>query len=462
MPARAALPLIALRIRSVRPLSPGMREGLLVAALAVLCAVTYLPAVNNGFISDDFIMLEYVEQWRADFGFLFRIAPDVFRITSYVVLRIFMWAFGYSSAPLYAFVILVHFVNCVLLFRLCRLLSGDFRIAAAAALLFSVTQNAQEAVMWLAAMAYALGGFCILASLVFWQRGRYGASSIFFLVGLFSTESVLVLLLLVPLTDSWVSGHMRWRRQYLFLLAPPLVLAAVFVATLPSHHMVHEGLYAFGWHALVVFGRSLFRLVFPWVLSLILILGILERRLVLREVFPAIVWMCITLSPFVFLTYQAYVPSRHNYVPVMGLALALAGLLVGARSRRLAAVLMAMVMVANISYIWVRKDAQYEQRAAPTTKLLEELRRRRPERILVEDFPLNPWMARMCARHVPGWQPHLIQVNGPVDSCATCPAFRWVEAGGRYEIILPGDRQDAGSVRAASAHVVGHDFPRKP
>ncbi len=421
---------------------PGIKTALFVTILAGLCVVTYLPALDNGFISDDYIMLDWVEQWRADVSYLFKLAPDVFRLTSYAVLRFFTWAFGYNAVILYAFLILVHFANCMLLFRLSRLLGGDFRKAAMAAVLFAVIQKAQEAIMWLAAMAYALGGFCVLAALVLWRKGHHWISSIFFLAGLFSTDSVLALLLLVPLADAWVSWRLRWRRQYLILLAPPLVFTIIFFATLPSNQMVQERLYAIGWHALIVFGKSVFRLAFPTLLAAIALLSLMEHRLLLREISRGVAWMCITLLPFIFVTYQSHVPSRHNYVPVMGLALALAKLFVASRSRQLVGAMIALVAVANISYIWIRKDSQFELRARPTTLLLEELRSRAPERILVADFPLNPWIAKMSARHVDGWEPWMIEIDSAADSCATCPRLQWNKRDERYDVILPGDGRD--------------------
>jgi len=425
-----------------RHVQPGIKMTLFVTILAALCVVTYLPALDNGFISDDYIMLDWVEQWRADVTYLFKLAPDVFRLTSYAVLRFFTWTFGYNAPILYAFLILVHFANCMLLFKLSRLLGGDFRKAAMAAVLFAVIQKPQEAIMWLAAMAYALGGFCVLLALVLWRKGRHGISSIFFLVGLFSTESALVLLLLVPLTDAWVSGRLRWRQQYLILLAPSLIFTATFFVTLPSNQMVQDRIYAFGWQALLVFGKSIFRLAFPTLLAAIVLLSLMEHRLLLRQISRGVAWMCIALLPFIFLTYQNHVPSRHNYVPVMGLVLALAGLFAASRSRRLAGAMIALFAVSNISYIWIRKDSQFELRARPTTLLLEELRRRPSEPILVVDFPLNPWMAKMSARHVDGWEPWMIETDAAAGSCSACPRFQWIERDQRYDVVLPGNRRD--------------------
>ena len=146
--------------------------------------------------------------------------------------------------------------------------------------------------------------------------------------------------------------------------------------------------------------------------------------------------MCVTLLPFIFLTYQNHVPSRHNYVPVMGLALALAGLFAATRSRRLVGVFVTLIVVANVSYIWFQKDPQFRLRALPTTRLLEEFKRHPPRQILVVDFPLNTWIAKTVARHVKGWEPYMIEVNTQTESCSTCPRLLWSQRHGKYECDL--------------------------
>ncbi|GEM_PF-1690911 len=414
------------------------RAALPLACVAALCVLAYLPAFDNGFISDDFIMLDWVEQWRSDFTFLFRISPDVFRIPTYVVLRAFLWAFGYHVPPLYAFVILVHIANCFLLYRFCRLRAGGGQAAALAALLFAASQDGQEAIMWLAAMTYALAGFFILAALVLWAKQRFVAAALVFLAGLFTSESVLVLLLLIPLSDAWEAGKLRWRARYLLLLPPLLIFAAVFFGTLPENYMVAERAYALGWHGGIVFARSMFRLAFPGVVFAVAVIWLAEHRVAFPALARGAAWSCITLLPFIFLTYQYHVPSRHAYVPAMGSALALAGLLAACGRRGLRHAVAAVLVIANISYIWLRKDAQFEERARPTTLLLEELKSRSPERIVIAGFPLNPWMAKAAARHVPGWDPRMIEVDAPEDSCPACPRLWWNPQRKEYEGDLSG------------------------
>src|SRR5436309_11050332 len=270
------------------------KKSRFVALLGLLCGLTYLPALNNGFISDDFIMLEWLREWREDFSFLLKLAPDVFRLTSYIILGFLKFAFGYRAGFFYAFSILLHFTNCILLWRLVQRLIPRPSIARLAAVLFAVVYKPSEAIMWVAAMADTLSGLCVLASLLLWLKGRFLGSSLFYLAGLFSKESSIVTLLLVPLLDFWINRRVSLRRQYSYLLVPTLIFSAVFVMTLSSNHMMHEGLYAFGSHALIVLAKSLQRLVFPSLAMAVLLFIFTRHQRPPFELVVGLTWMIIS------------------------------------------------------------------------------------------------------------------------------------------------------------------------
>ena len=207
---------------AVRPTASALLDSFLpgsggwfAALLAALCLFAYAPAINNGFISDDYLMLEWVRVWTQDFSYLFKIAPDVFRITSYAVLWMLERFFGHSPEFFYAFVILVHFVNSLLLWKVLRLVTRSPQVSSLAAIVFVVFQNPQEAVMWLAAMGDALAGLCVLGALLLWLRKHFVASALCYLVGLFSKESAIVFLFLLPLIEFSMTRQVRLRRQHL-------------------------------------------------------------------------------------------------------------------------------------------------------------------------------------------------------------------------------------------------------
>src|SRR5262245_38154292 len=105
----------------------------------------------------------------------------------------------------------------------------------------------------------------------------------------------------------------------------------------------------------------------------------------------------------------------------------------------------------NIGYLWTVKDAQFERRAAPTTRLLEQLRAHRPASLLVLDFPINPWMARMAARLVPGWSPAMIRVEEPPDACPDCLTLRWNRTTESFELVAAHEPLVRHSVPASTA-----------
>lgn len=393
--------------------------------LMCLCAIAYLPAFNNGFISDDYVMLEWAKTWRRDFSFLFKIVPDVFRLTTYLFLGFLQWIFGYRHEYFYGFTILVHFSNCVLLYRLLDGIPGSRKVAALAAVFFAVAQHPQEAVMWVAAMACGLGAICVLATLILWLRGHFVASTLCFMIGLFSMESTLVTLVLLPLLEFSIHRKLTFRREYWYLLIPTILFTFIFLGSVSHNYQVTPGTYRFGAHGLLVLGMSLHKLMFPWLYLAILLVAASQRRMTFGELRYPFPWMIVALLPFIFVTYQNHVPSRHMYLSAMGFAWALAVQLRSLDRVRLRHAFVVAFIAANIGYIWFVKDAQFEERAAPTTRLQEFLRGRQPGRLMIANFPLNPWIAKMATRPLPGWQPEMLFVNEQTEACPDCLSLQW-------------------------------------
>jgi hypothetical protein len=401
--------------------------------LATLCFVAYMPAFNNGFISDDYVILERLRALKENFWYLFSIPPDNFRSTTYVFFGLLEAAFGYHSAFFYAFTILVHFGNSVLLGKLIHLVTGRTRTAILAATLFAVFQNPQEAVMWLAGMSDALLGFSVLCALILQLKGRYLLGALAYLAALFSKESALILLPLLVLCEYPTARKVAFRRHYWYLIIPSLVFSILFIYLMSGNVMLSHGLYAFRVHAFLVLGRSFHRLVFPWLYLAILAFVLHARRGPPPALGFGLAWMAIALLPYIFLTYQNHVPSRHEYLASMGLVWALAVVLDNMNSARLRQTCVIAFIIVNIAYIWLVKDAQFERRAAPTSQLLEYLRANPPGRLLVSGFPLNPWIAKMTARLAPGWQPEMLAVDEALETCNGCPKLRWNSKTESYE-----------------------------
>ena len=152
----------------------------LVLLLAWLGLAAYWPAFDNHFISDDYVILETLNTGGLNINLLFENPPEGFRMTSYVAFGLLRGIFGYRSEFFYAFTVLVHVLNGLLLWKLISLITGKVETGLLAAVLFVTIQNPIEAVMWLAGMNEALMGLGALATLLLWTKGRYLGSLLFY------------------------------------------------------------------------------------------------------------------------------------------------------------------------------------------------------------------------------------------------------------------------------------------
>ena len=215
------------------------------------------------------------------------------------------------------------------------------------------------------------------------------------------------------------------RREHLYFLGTTCFFAGLFLYTSSANHHIVHGFYAFGPNALGVLARSLHRLAFPWfylALSMVLWQGGWRSLLSVRA---GVGWILVSLLPYVFLTYMGHVPSRNLYLASMGLVSVVAVMLKGIDSARFRKAFVAAFITVNMGYIWFVKDPQFEERAAHTTQLVEELQRRPPAPLLIENFPQEPRHAKLTTRLVPGWEPQMLRVNEEVDNCLDCPKLRW-------------------------------------
>ena len=405
-------------------------------AIAYLLSVAaYAPAFRNGFISDDFVILGRIENWTRDLS-TFAIPPEGPRLVLYGCFALLRGLFGYRPEAFYAFALMLHLLNVWLLGKLLFLLTSRKSVSAAGSILFAVFQNPQEAVMWLAAMSDALAGVFVLVALIAWAKERHAWSAVWYMGALFSKESGIALLVLIPLIDWLRTGRVRFRLAYLYLLLPSAVFLAVFLANLHSNAFFSVGLYAFRPFGALVLVNSAHRLAFPWIYIALLLYIIGGARIWSREVAAFCAWIPVTLAPYCFITYQSHVPSRSQYLAAMGVAALIALLMDNLRERTHRVAFLSAFILVNIGYLWVVKYPQYVIRRMPTELLLNELRSRSPRCLEISGFPLNPWIAKETTLLVPGWHPEMLRVDVP--SSGPCERLRWNGVLGRYEPLNPG------------------------
>src|SRR5579883_386254 len=294
--------------------------------LAAACLAGYLPAFNNGFIADDYVILDWAGRFFAHPGFLLSIPPKNFRMTSYVVFELLKRAFGYQPLIWYAVNTTFHFIACVVLWRLLLRVENEFT-AGLATLLFAVFQQPQEAVMWLAAMNETLAAIFILGALLLWTRNKHGWALLCYTLALISKESAPILLLLIPLVQ-WRQKKPLYPRPYLLYFIPTAVFAVVFLMTWSANHMIRGQFYTVSPHALLVLAITLHRLLWPWMYvfaALAMIWGAV--RLSGKGVLTALGVIALPMLPYIFLTYDKHLPSRQLYLSCMVFMLMVAGMI---------------------------------------------------------------------------------------------------------------------------------------
>jgi hypothetical protein len=100
----------------------------------------------------------------------------------------------------------------------------------------------------------------------------------------------------------------------------------------------------------------------------------------------------LTLTPYVFLTYQTRVPSRHTYLAAAGLALLIGTAFEVLPPRRWAiGLLCAAVVAGNVANLWIRKLPSYQQRAEATQRYLR-VARAHPGPIAIGRAPFPLWV----------------------------------------------------------------------
>jgi hypothetical protein len=369
------------------------RTWLALCGIAVVSAITYLPAINNSFISDDFGIFPMIDALEQNPAYIFDAASELFRVTSYGYFWICMKLFGLSAPPYYMAGILLHALISVLVYVLVLRITGRPVAAWAAAVFFSAYERHQEAVMWVsAANEMLLTFFCVLF-LILWQRATerdrapaaYPAAAFVVLAfALFSKEAAVAL---APMAVVILHRQGYTRREVIERAIPVFAMIAAFIVLWLSqadrNFFVTDRHYAAGFHFFPVYARAAFRLLTPAIpfVAALLFLRYRGARLSWSSdliVFGAFLFLAI--APYCFLTYLDHLPSRHTYFPSVGLA-GLVGVFFAQIHERmptrsmqqLAAAGLLLVVTGNIGYVWLKKDAQYRERAAPTRELIATL-----------------------------------------------------------------------------------------
>jgi glycosyltransferase involved in cell wall biosynthesis len=390
---------------------------LICLAIAALSFLAYARALWLPLMSDDYTQIALGRQYGPVSGWPALLQDALYRCRATSLVLTYWTEQLFGTVPL-AFNLTsfgIHILNSLLVFAMGIWRPIGWKVSAVAACFFAVSQRHHEAVIWYAALPELLVFFFSILSFLCWVKWlqsenrantAYWFSLALFLAALFSKESAVVV---PPLLLLAAMLHRPLRRgAFLGVLPFALCAAAYFgliLAAAKTHlHFNDAGTFSLAAPFVSVLIRSAMRLMWFWgSLALLCLLAWRVRRW-RRLIAIAAAWVAITLLPYSFLTYMPFVPSRHLYLASVAQALIVAAALIEfyARTRlkygRRAVALMAGVIVAHqCSYLWIKKQAQFEVRAWPTEELLR-ISTESDKPIHVGCFPYDRSVAELALR----------------------------------------------------------------
>ncbi len=369
-----------------------VRPWTILVALAGLAILAYLPVFVQPFIADDYVQIHLARRFGPSSGWAALAADPLYRCRATSLLLTY-WTervLGFTPLSFYGTSVLIHILNTWLVFALGAWRFIGWRVAAVAAAFFAVHEGHQGGVMWYASLPELLVFLFVLLCLALWAlwlRSTAGGWRLYavalfcFLLALASKESAVVTVpLLVALA---VAERASWRR--LMLAVTPMTVFALgyawaIVRSRATHLHFNDGTFSLDAPVWVTWSNSYGRLLWIWGAFALLALAIWRARQWRALLAGAMVWIGIALLPYCFLLYMPRVPSRHTYLASVGLALIVAAAFLTLCERWLAsrrwvpALVAVLILTHNVGYLWVRKRAQYLERAAPTEKLIEMAR----------------------------------------------------------------------------------------
>jgi hypothetical protein len=361
------------------------RAGLRILFLVVLAIGAYLPATQLPFIADDYHQIPIA---RADalagWAPLWHDALLRTRFTyMFLSATLDRW-FGFEPMPFYLASIALHVACVLLLYSICAWRAIPRAVAFWGATFFAVQEGHQEAVMWLAAsydlivFAFGMGA---LVAWTKWLRTRhtnwYATSLIAFLIAAASKETFFVFALLMLIVTVW-EERKKGLAPALLALSPFLLISVAYLVFIWMTRFASgsgapaDSRFAFSGMWITVFFRGLWDLLLPFGLASAAILLWLRRKTDRWLIAFALLWIVLGIVPHSFLTYMPRLASRHTYLASAGLAI-LFGIAMKRLSKhiptRLFRSVILFVLAINLEILWVKKTAQFKERAEPTELL---------------------------------------------------------------------------------------------
>jgi hypothetical protein len=373
--------------------------------IVLLSIVIYLPFLSLPLLPDDYLQVmlarkyDPVSAWGA-------LAEDPLyrsRATSLILTYWTDTAFGFSRLAFGISSILLHAVNALLIYALGAARCIGWRLSALTAAFFVLQERYHEAVIWYSALPELLA-FCFsLLTLLFWVRWLHSPEPSFlawmgaltcFCLALLSKESTVSVVLLMLL---FVFSESSLLRRSLLALLPFGLLGAGYVVLVFSgrdrNHHFWDGTFSLHAGALKVLTGSAIRALWIWGIVGLIVLMVFALRKRYGVMTLALGWILIALLPYSFLTYMPRVPSRHQYLAMVGCSLIMAlgatALQERVRKRWVVGLCALLIGVHHTPYLWMVKYHQFRERSEPIEALLRFMEREQRRPVVIRCFPYS-------------------------------------------------------------------------
>ncbi len=365
--------------------------------LALLAVGTYAPTLGIPLIEDDYPNLSQAQVYGSPSGLGTLFGDPVFRLraTSYWVMNI-LWRMAGLNAPVYHVASLLLHIACVLLvYRMAAAWTPMRGAAPWAAAFFAVHEGHQEAVMWFSAINELLMFAFGMAALLCWIKEKHWTGAAFFAFALLSKESAVIFMPFFLLTR-----RSNWKQLLPYWILGALAIMSIWSGRHESFRFT-DGSFSLDAPFWLTWPKSMARILWIWGF-LAAFVTFWPGREKQREALLALAWIGIALVPYSFLTYMTQIPSRQTYLAGAGVAFLFGLAMASLPDRRgLVAVVMTVMILHNAGYIWVRKQRQFRERAAPTEQLIE-LARKTSGPIWIRCFPRGKDVAQEAVRLATG------------------------------------------------------------
>lgn len=386
-----------------------MPLGGVLCGLAVLALLMYLPALSLPLIADDYIQISLSREYGHVGGWANLAADALYRCraTSLLLTHWTELLFGFSPLAFNASSIFLHVLNTFLVFFLGVWRPIGWKVSLFAAAFFAINERPHEAVMWYAALPELLVFTFVLLTFLLWILWLQGGSWLYyagcllcFLLALASKESAVCLVgfQIVTILVQRVQVTARVAQIIPFFILSVVYFAAIYSAR-SQHLHFNDGTFSLAApfaHTMLIATGRLF-----WIWGAIAVIAVVCFRL-WKLAFIAGAWIVIALLPYSFLTYMPRIPSRHHYLASVGVALLVAAAAAAWQSRGVVprwapALVAALILLHNCSYLWVWKQDKFLRRAAPTEDLIRFVENTEGP-VYVNCFPYGEEVARLALR----------------------------------------------------------------